>query len=128
MVAPYVGRNARFYKDGVVIAYGRSISVRLSAEAIMDGSMDSKAPALLVSGKQSYGWSIDRLFIDEAYATILTGGSTFTIIFAPTGVNEAPKITLAGCIITGADHSAGESGAVLERVSGEALTCTPINA
>lgn len=127
MAGPYVGRNARFYKDGSVIAYAKSIGVRMNAEAIMDGSMDSVSPALLASGKQSYSWSCDRLYIDEAYSTLLTGGSTFTIVFAPTGTNEAPKITMTGCVITSAEHSAGESGAVMERVSGEALTCVPIS-
>jgi hypothetical protein len=127
MAGPYAGRVARLYKDAVLIAYGKNISVKMTAEAVKDSSMDHAAPELLASGNQGFTFSIDRLYVDEAYGIIITGGTTFTIIFAPSGVNAAPKVTLTGCVITSCEHSAGESGAVLEKVAGEALTCVAIS-
>jgi hypothetical protein len=112
-------------KAGVPIAYGKSVSVRLNAEAIKDYSMDSVSPALLESGKQSYSWSVDRVYTDETYALLLKAGTLFDIIFSPVGTPlGANYMTLHDCIITGVDHSAGESGAVSERMSGEAKTLT----
>jgi hypothetical protein len=39
--SPLLGRNARLYKDGVVIGYGKNISVKASAELIKEYSMDA---------------------------------------------------------------------------------------
>lgn len=125
MSVPVVGRNARFLKAGVAIAYGKSVGVRLNAEAISDYSMDSVSPALLASGKQSYSWSCDRVYIDETYALLLKAGTVFDIIFSPVGTPlGANYVTLHDCIITSVEQSAGESGAVAERMSGEAKTLT----
>ena len=57
MSTPLLGRNARLYKDGVVIGYGKNISVKASAELIKEYSMDSLTPAIVAPGKQSFKWT-----------------------------------------------------------------------
>jgi hypothetical protein len=126
-MAVVVGRNARILygtPTPVAIAYGKNITVKMSAEAIKEYSVDSASPAILASGNQTYTWSIDRLYVDETYANLLLSGTTFQIIFSPIGTPLGSHyVTLTGCIITSSEHSAGESGGVLEKLSGEALTC-----
>ncbi len=123
-MAIFVGRTARLFKDTVVIAYGKNISVKMTAEAVKDYSMDAAAPAVLGSGKQWYTFSIERLYVDEAYLTLLLAGTTFTINFAPAGTTGTlPGVEMTLCIVTSAEHTAGESAGVLEKVSGEAKTC-----
>ncbi len=124
MPGPYVGRVARLAIGGAAVAYGKNISVKLTAEAVKDYSMDSAAPAMLASGKQTYTFSIERLYVDETYLSALLAGTPLTVAFWASGSAAGTEVTLTGAIITSAEHSAGESGGVLEKVSGEALVAT----
>jgi len=74
---PVLGRNARLYKDGTVIGYGKNISVKASAELIKDYSMDSLTPAVVGAGKQTFSWSAERLYINGAWMTLLLAGTEF---------------------------------------------------
>ncbi len=40
MSVPLLGRNAQLFKDGLVIGYGKNISVKASAELIKEYSME----------------------------------------------------------------------------------------
>jgi hypothetical protein len=75
MSTPILGRNARLLKGGVAIGYGRNISVKASAELIKEYSMDSLTPAVSGAGKQSFTWSMERLFTDETYIVLLIAGT-----------------------------------------------------
>ena len=48
---PSLGRNARLFKAGTAIGYGKNISVKASAEIIKDYSMDALTPAVTGAGK-----------------------------------------------------------------------------
>ncbi len=85
MSVPVLGRNARLFKDNVAIGYGKNISVKATAEIIKDYSMDSLQPAVTGSGKQTFTWSMERLYTDDAYLTILLAGTPFDLVYAPRG-------------------------------------------
>jgi len=125
MSTPLLGRNARLYKDGVVIGYGKNISVKASAELIKDYSMDSLTPAIVAPGKQTFNWSAEKLYIDGSWMTLLLNGTEFDIVFAPTGSNTTPPYeTWSDCIVLNVERTAGETGGILEKVDGEAKSVT----
>jgi hypothetical protein len=125
MSTPLLGRNARLYKDGVVIGYGKNISVKASAELIKDYSMDSLIPAIVAPGKQTFNWSAEKLYIDGSWMTLLLNGTEFDIVFAPTGSNTTPPYeTWSDCVVLNIERTAGETGGILEKVDGEAKSVT----
>jgi hypothetical protein len=125
MSTPVLGRNARLLKGSVAIGYGKNISVKASAEIIKEYSMDSLTPAVTGAGKQSFTWSMERLFTDKTYIALLLAGTQFDLVFAPedtpTSGNEE---TWENCTILSCERTAGESGGLLEKLSGEAESVT----
>ena len=124
---PSLGRNARLFKAGQPIGYGKNISVKASAEIIKDYSMDALTPAVSGAGKQTFTWSMERLFTDDTYIALLTAGTKFDLVFAPQGSPyEATQYeTWTNCTILSCERTAGETGAILEKLSGEAEGVTP---
>ncbi len=118
---PRLGRNARFYKDGTVIAYGKNISVKAQAEILKEYSMDALTPAVSGAGKQTFTWTCERLYTNGAFLTFLLAGTQFDIVFAPTGSSTTtPYETWSNCTITSRSVKAGESGGIIENIEGEA--------
>ena len=126
MSVPVLGRNARLIKANLPIGYCKNISVKASAELIKEYSMDSLTPAVSGAGKQSFAWSAERLFTDATYLDLLIAGTPFDLIFAPEGTPIAGTQyeTWEDCIILSCERTAGESGGVLEKISGEAAGIT----
>ena len=121
MSTPLLGRNARLYKDGQAVGYGKNISVHASAELIKEYSVDSLTPCIVAPGKQTFTWSAERLYIDDAWITLLLDGTEFDMVFAPAGTYPPePYETWTDCIVLSVERRAGETGGVLETVSGEA--------
>jgi hypothetical protein len=122
---PLLGRDARLFKDSTEIGYGKSISTKASAEVIKVRSMDSLQPAITAPGAQSFAWSMERLFTDNALIKLLLAGTKFDLIFAPDGDDSGDYIeTWTNCSITNREIKAGESDGVLENLSGEAENVT----
>jgi hypothetical protein len=118
---PVLGRNARLLKDGAAIGYGKNISVKASAEIIKAYSMDALTPAVTGAGKQSFTWSMERLYTDDTYIALLLAGTQFDLIFAPEGTpTNGNYETWTNCTILSCERTAGEDGALLEKLSGEA--------
>ena len=125
MSVPVLGRNARLYKDSVVIGYGKNIRVKAAAELIKEYSMDALTPCIVAPGKQSFNWEADKLYIDGAWMTLLLAGTEFELVFQPAGSYvSAPYEAWNGCVVLNVERTAGETGGVLEKVSGEATTVT----
>jgi hypothetical protein len=75
---PVLGRNARLKQGTTEIGYGKNISVKASAEIIKDYSMDALTPAVSGAGKQTFTWSMERLFTDATYLTV-----DYTVVLSP---------------------------------------------
>jgi hypothetical protein len=127
MSTPVLGRNARLIKGNTPIGYGKNISVKASAELIKEYSMDSLTPAVSGAGKQSFAWSMERLFTDKTYLALLIAGTSFDLIFAPEGtpIVGTQYEPWHDCVILSCERTAGESGGVLEKISGEAASVVP---
>jgi hypothetical protein len=113
------------FQDNTEIGYGKSISTKASAEIIKVRSMDSLQPAITAPGAQSFAWSMERLFTDNAWITLLLAGTKFDLVFAPDGAVDGDFIeTWVNCSVTNRECKAGESDGVLENLSGEAENVT----
>ena len=125
MSVPVLGRNARLYKDGVVIGYGKNVRVKAAAELIKEYSMDALTPYIVAPGKQSFNWEADKLYINGAWMTLLLAGTEFDLVFQPAGTyTSVPYESWDDCIVLNVERTAGETGGVLEKVSGEATSVT----
>ena len=123
MSTPVLGRNARLYKDGVAIGYGKNISLKASAELIKEYSMDSLEPCIVAPGKQTFSWSADKLYVDETFLYLLLEGTEFDMVFQPQGSYlDEPYEEWSGCVVLNVERTAGETGGLLEKVSGEATS------
>ncbi len=79
----------------------------------------------MAAGKQTFHWSAEKLWIDNAYMTLLLAGTEFDLIFAPEGTTPGKAYTTwTDCVVLSCEHTAGENGGVLEKVSGEAESVT----
>ena len=74
-----LGRNARLLKSGQPIGYGKNISVKASAEMIKDYSMDSLTPAVSGAGKQSFTWTMERLYTNGENMSVIAGWNTIRL-------------------------------------------------
>lgn len=126
MSTPLLGRNARLYYNGDPIGLCKNISVKGTAEVIKDYSMDALTPAVVGAGKQTFTWSAERLFTDDTYIQLLIDGTQFDLVFHPDGTpqNAALAETWNNCTILSCERNAGETGALLEKISGEAESVT----
>ena len=126
MSTPSLGRNARLLKSGTPIGYCKNISVKAQAEIIKDYSMDALTPAVSGAGKQTFTWSAERLFTDKTYIGLLLAGTKFDLFFGPDGTPTTTRNeTWVNCTIQSCERKGGESGALLETISGEAESVTP---
>jgi hypothetical protein len=120
-----LGRDARLVQGSTAIGLGKNISVKGSAEIIKVYSMDSLTPAVSGAGKQSFAWSMERLFTGPDYIKLLIAGTQFDLIFAPDGDSDGDFIeTWTNCTILSCERTAGETDGVLEKISGEAESVT----
>jgi hypothetical protein len=127
---PLIGRNARLYKNGVVIAYGKSINVRaITAPGWKEYSMDSLEPALQGPGAVGYAFTIERLYTNGEFMDLFITGTTFDMVFQPTGAYKtAPYETWNDCIITNVSRKAGLEGGIIETIEGQTTTVTVTDA
>jgi hypothetical protein len=126
MSIPLLGRNARLYYNGSPIGFCKNISVKGTAEVIKDYSMDALTPAVVGAGKQTFTWSAERLFTDATYIELLLAGTQFDLVFNPDGTpqNAALAEIWGNCTILSSERTAGETGGLLEKISGEAESVT----
>ncbi|MCJ7559185.1 hypothetical protein MUO79_01025 [Candidatus Bathyarchaeota archaeon] len=121
----YVGRNARLYIEGVVVALAKNIKVQASAEAVKEHTMDDEDPSFLESGNRTYKFSLSKVIGEQDMLQLLLDGTKFDVIFAASGSTETPPtITITDCIVLDYSESAGEAGGVLCDVSGEGTGMT----
>lgn len=118
-----VGRSGVVKKEGVAIGFCKGITTTVNAEIIKDYSMDSNAPVIVEGGPQTYKVSIERMYIDNAYLSLILAGTKVDIEVGPAGsVSTKPKITLNDVVFSSWKISQKMTGAVLEDLEGEGIS------
>jgi hypothetical protein len=127
---PVIGRNARLYKNGTVIAYGKAINVRgITTPGWKEYSMDSLEPALTGPGAVGYAFTIERLYTNGEFMDLFEAGTTFQMVFQPSGTYKTvPYETWNDCVITNVTRKAGLEGGVIETIEGQTTTVTVTDA
>ena len=127
VTSAYVGRDARLLKAGVEIGLGRNMSVSADADSIEIYSNDKLTPEITAGGKQTFKWSMERLFTDKTWMDLLIAGTAFDLIFAPAGspLGSTKWETWSDCKVLHVERKGGETDGILENVSGEATGVTP---
>jgi len=91
-------------------------------ELIKAYKIGSSTPALLAQGKQTFKVHIDKMYIDNTYATIVNAQTvTATVIFYPAGSTSAgnPKITINNVKWASGSVKGDNEGIVMESLDGE---------
>lgn len=68
-----IGRNAVIRKDGVDIGYAKGVTAGIDADVIKDYALNDDKPAILQSGNKSFPISIEKMYLDNTYATLRRG-------------------------------------------------------
>ena len=120
----FVGRKGVAKYGGTTIGVGQNITLGASGEVIKDWSMDQLAPELVEYGNQSYPVSIGKMYVDKEYASLVLGGSKINIEVRPEGTatGAAKAVLLKGVVLPNWELTMTRDGAILESVSGEALS------
>jgi hypothetical protein len=65
---------------------------------------------------------MERVYTDDTYIALLLVGTQFNLIFAPEGTPTNDNYeTWTNCTILSCEHTAGEDGALLEKLNGEGI-------
>jgi hypothetical protein len=123
MSTPLIGRTAVIKKGTTEIGFCKSVSVSIDADLIKEyfiGGTNPDRPAFVASGNKSFKVSIEKAFIDNAYATDVLNGTAVTIEVLPQGTGTGkPKITLSNVIFNSWELSVEQDGIIMESVEGE---------
>ncbi|MCD6421898.1 hypothetical protein J7L13_00930 [bacterium] len=122
---PLLGSEAVIQKDGTDIGYAKSVTVSIDVDLIKEYVMGSTNPAVLKAGNKSFSVSIEKMFIDNAFANDVLNGTPVSIVVRPGGTGSGkPEITLQNVIFTSWELSIEQDGVVMESVEGEAESIT----
>ena len=125
MSTPVTGLDAVIQKDGDDVGYARGVTVRLDAALIKEYQIASDDPAVLKSGNKTYAVTIEKMFIDNTYATDVLNGSAVSIVVRPAGTGSGkPEITISGVVFSRWELTITQDGVVMESVEGEGINMT----
>ena len=120
-----IGRNADIYINEVLAGAAKGVTVGITADLIKDYVIGDDKPNVLASGNKSFPISIDTLYVDKTYATLVLNGTAITIEVHPAGSGGGQeKYTLNNCVLNSWEKAIAQEGLILESVSGEAKSMT----
>jgi hypothetical protein len=115
------------YIADTAVGYGTGCTVGISSEIIKayfigtDGDM----PAILEDGNKSFPFTIDFLYIDNTYATLVEAGTATDIEVHPAGSGGGGGFyKINDAIFTSWEMTVTQDGIVLENVAGEGKSLT----
>jgi hypothetical protein len=121
MSVPLIGREAVVKKDNVEIGYLTGLTLGIDIDLIKAYKIGSDKPIVLSAGNKTFTLRIDKMYIDNAYASDVLGGTPVSIEVQPAGTGVGkPKITLSNVVFTSWELSVEQDGVIMERVEGEA--------
>ena len=120
MSTPIVGRNGVVKKGGTAIGYAKGVSISIGVDLIKDYSMDSNKPAIVEDGNQSYKVSVESMYVDNSYATVVLTGDAVDIELDPAGPGTGkPKVTVKNVVFTSWKLDQKQNGVVMQSMEGE---------
>jgi hypothetical protein len=121
-----IGRNADIYINGALAGAAKGVTVGISVDLIKDYVIGSQDPNVLAAGNRSYPVSIDTLYVDKTYATLVLNGTAITILIYPSGSPSPPgeEYTLNNVVLSNWEKAIPQDGVILESISGEGKTIT----
>lgn len=121
MSSPIVGYKAVIQKDGEDIGYATGVTVGIDIDLIKEYSLGGATPQVLEAGNKTFTVSIDKMYIDNTYATDVLNGTAVTIVVRPAGTGSGlPEITLSNVVFNSWELSIEQDGVIMESVEGEA--------
>ncbi len=126
MSTPIVGRNGVVKKAGTAIGYAKGVSVSISVELIKDNAMESNKPAILEDGNQSYKVTVESMYVDNTYASLVLAGEPVDIELDPAGnAVGKPKLTVKNVVFTNWKLDQKQTGVVMQSMDGEGDNLEP---
>jgi hypothetical protein len=123
---PIVGRNGVVKKAGTAIGYAKGVSVSISVELIKDNAMESNKPAILEDGNQSYKVTVESMYVDNTYASLVLAGEPVDIELDPAGnAVGKPKLTVKNVVFTNWKLDQKQTGVVMQSMDGEGDNLEP---
>jgi hypothetical protein len=123
---PIVGRNGVVKKAGTAIGYAKGVSVSISVELIKDYAMESNKPAILEDGNQSYKVTVESMYVDNTYASLVLAGEPVDIELDPAGnAVGKPKLTVKNVVFTNWKLDQKQTGVVMQSMDGEGDNLEP---
>jgi len=125
MSTPVIGRNAVVKKGTSEIGYATGVRVSIDVDLIKEFKIGSDKPAVLESGNKSFRVTVDKMYIDNTYATDVLNGTKVSIEIQPAGAGTGkPKITISNVVFTSWELTIDQDGVVMESVEGEGDSLT----
>lgn len=119
MSTPFLGRGAIVKKDATEIGYAVGVRTSIDADIIRAYKIGSDKPVVLESGNKRFRVTVDKMFIDNIYATAALQGTKLSIeLQAATGSGK-PKITLSNVVLSSWELTVDQDGVIMESVEGE---------
>ena len=120
---PIVGRTAVIqYSAGtaVTIGYATGVTADIAVDLIKEFALGSDKASILAAGNKSFKVAVDKMYIDNTYATLVYAGAPVDFIFAPAGTATGyPKVTIKNVVLIAHNLKVDQKGVVAEKVSGE---------
>lgn len=125
MSAPLLGVNAVVKKGTTAIGYATSVSVSMEIDIIKAYNIGSQQPVVLEAGNRSFKVSVEKMYIDNAWATDVMNGTKVSIIVQPAGAGTGkPQITLNNVVFKDWKLKVVQDGIIMESSDGEAASIT----
>src|SRR3989337_4273545 len=120
MSTPIVGRNGIVKKAGTAIGYAKGVSVSIGVELVKDYALGSNKPSILEDGNQSYKVSIESMYVDNTYATVVLTGDPVDIELDPAGAGTGkPKVTVKNVVFSNWKLDQKQTGVVMQSIARE---------
>lgn len=124
MSTPLIGRNAvvQYVSGGTAttIGYAQGLTEDFNADLIKEYQLNSDKAAILAAGNKTFKISVDKMYIDNTFGTVMYGNQVVDFVIGPAGSTAgSPKITIKNVVVTARSVKVDQKGIVGEKVTGE---------
>ena len=120
-----LGKDAVIQIDSTDVGYAQGVSVSIDVDLIKEYKIGSNTPAVLEAGNQTFKVSVDKMWIDSAYADKVLNGTKVSMVVRPEGTGSGKtEITISNVVLNSWKLSIDQDGVVMESVEGEGDSLT----